>query len=86
MEIIKTITIGKEYDNQLIEKLEDILLVEGAILTEKIEGLGGSQDYKSYKVKLKNSIIEIEIETYIGISISGESSIINHLESIIGGG
>lgn len=83
MERKKTIIIGNEYDDNLIEKLQNVLLREGAIFSEKIEGIGGSQDYKSYKVKFKNSIINIEIETYVGVSISGELSIINYLESII---
>lgn len=35
METRKTLIIGNEYDHQLIEKLENILLKEGAVLTGK---------------------------------------------------
>ncbi|KAA5533747.1 hypothetical protein F0919_14540 [Taibaiella lutea] len=81
MENQKTIILGTEYDEQLINDLNRLLINEGAAFTNGIEGVAGSQDYKSYDIRFKNSIIKVEIETYIGLLITGDESIVDYISA-----
>ncbi len=81
---IKTICIGKEYDDELVKKLGLILKQEGAVLGNKLNGLSGSQDYVSFELLVHGKEITIEIETYMGISITGSEKIVNELLKKLG--
>jgi hypothetical protein len=79
MENEKKIILGEEYDEVLIERLKSFLVNDGAIFKDKKEALAGSQDYVSYELEYQGDIIRIEIETYIGVSITGKESIVDHV-------
>lgn len=74
-----TIILGNEYDSVLIEKLKKVLEAEGVTLSSKLSGIAGSQEFMSYEFYIKGERIEIEIETYIGISLIGPEIIVNDL-------
>ncbi|PSK93095.1 hypothetical protein [Taibaiella chishuiensis] len=79
MEEIKTVIIGAEYNKEVIDKLELLLLQEGAALTAQKEGVAGSQDYQCYQVMLSGSMISIELETYTGMAITGNAAVVDYL-------
>jgi hypothetical protein len=74
-----TIILGNEYDISLIEKLKKVLDAEGVVLSSNLAGIAGSQEFISYEFYVKGERIEIEIETYIGISLIGNEIIVNDL-------
>ena len=79
MSLLKTVIIGDEYDDALIEKLRDVLKNEGVKVIEKKWGIGGSQEIAEYYVIIKNENLKIEIETYIGISITGKPDLVDSI-------
>ena len=48
----------------------------GATKINETEALAGSQDYYLASFNINNSIITVEIETYIGITLNGPSELI----------
>jgi len=72
----ESIIIGDEYDNELINLLFIILKEMGAAKINETEALTGSQDYYLASFNINNSIITVEIETYIGITLNGPSELI----------
>lgn len=80
----KTICIGNEYDDEIFKKLGLILKQEGAVLGNKLNALSGSQDYVSYELLVHGKEITIEIETYMGISITGSEKTVNELLKKLG--
>lgn len=79
MEDTKTIILGDEYDDLLIEKLKLILKNEGGTILSKNQDLGGSQEINEYSILLNGIILKLEIETYIGISLTGPTNIIDFI-------
>lgn len=74
---MKTVILGNEYDVALIEKVKKVLIDEGGIFQEKGEGHFGSQEIKVCEVILQDIVIIVEIETYIGVSITGFPNVVN---------
>ena len=72
----ESIIIGDEYDNKLINLLFIILKEMGSTKINETEALAGSQDYYLASFNINNSIITVEIETYIGITLNGPSELI----------
>ena len=72
----ESIIIGDEYDNKLINLLFIILKEMGDTKINETEALAGSQDYYLASFNINNSIITVEIETYIGITLNGPSELI----------
>lgn len=56
-----------------------ITTYEGAIVLDRLQGIGGSQELDSLVFKIKDDILYVETETYIGLSIEGEESIIDNI-------
>lgn len=76
---MKTVILGDEYDETLREALRTVLLRNGAISTDKSWGVGGSQEIETVKVKLGDDLITIESETFVGLTITGSSRIVESL-------
>ncbi len=85
MDDLKTIVLGTEYDNDLIRKLKQILIDKGGKIVEEIKGIGGSQEFKQYSVIIDGVTLIVEIETYIGVSITGPGFIVNGIAHQIKG-
>lgn len=84
MENIKTVILGDEFDEQLISDLKNLLLKDGGVIIDNKEAVAGSQDYTSYEIKYQNSVVKVEIETFMGISITGNESVIDYLVGCLG--
>jgi len=55
----------------------------GAKEISKINALVGSQDISIYEFLVKNEIIRVEFETYIGLSLIGPKNLIREIEENI---
>lgn len=73
----KKLILGNEYDEKLRHALTECLTALGADMAVWQWGLGGSQLLETRKVYLGKSLLVIEAETYVGLSITGESRIVD---------
>lgn len=81
-----SVILGDEYDDSLRIKLSEALVQLGASLQgAPNKSLAGSQELEEYEVYVEGQIIRIEAETYIGLSITGPSNIVHHIQEIIQG-
>lgn len=75
----KTIVLGDEFDDDLkshlIEKLKDM----GANPVSSDWGMVGSQEMEFLAIRLHDQIVEIESETFVGLSISGPDEIVDEI-------
>ncbi len=74
-----TVTLGDEYDFELLRILKDILLECGAVELNHSSCIGGSQEIESISYKIENDVVNVELETYLGLSICGKKSVVEHL-------
>ena len=81
--MIENIVIGNEYDDNLKDALSLTLKQMGAKEISKINALVGSQDISIYEFLVKNEIIRVEFETYIGLSLIGPKNLIREIEENI---
>lgn len=81
--MIENIVIGNEYDDNLKDALSLALKQMGAKEISKINALAGSQDISIYEFLVKNEIIRVEFETYIGLSLIGPKNLIREIEENI---
>lgn len=80
----KTIVLGPEYDESLRTRLRGVLASLGAQSGNRAWALGGSQEIESLSVEIGGSSNVIEVETYVGLSISGEASLIDRVAALGG--
>ena len=78
-----SITIGNEYDKELILVLSKVLQDLNAIKIDENTGLAGSQDLYLFTFDINGDILTIEIETYIGISLIGSKDLIEEIKNRI---
>lgn len=74
-----SITLGKEYDPGLVQHLNEVLLKYNAIKQSRFSGVGGSQEIESIAYRIADDVVLVETETYVGLTISGEKSIVELL-------
>lgn len=74
MENKKTVLLGDEFDEKLIDSLSKSLQENGAILKNKLREIAGSQDYSCYEFVFQGAVLELEMETYFGVSVTGNES------------
>ena len=79
----KTAILGKEYDVALRQTLRDILHELSGITVEESWGVGGSQEVGSVQVRIGSEIITAEAETYAGLSIAGESGLVDRIAAAV---
>ena len=79
----KTIMLGDEYDDDLKNRLIDKLKLIGATPQLADWGVAGSQELASLSVQLRGEIIVIEVETFVGLSISGSDELIDEIASMV---
>jgi hypothetical protein len=70
------ILLGAEYDDALREALMETLREFNAVEISHWYGVGGSQEVERLDVQLHGARVEVEAETYVGLSISGEPRVI----------
>jgi len=75
----KTITIGDETDEMLLNKLKRVLANHNAVLLKHDNYVVGSQDISTFDYNIGAETISITVETYAGVSITGEVAIIEKI-------
>lgn len=71
--------LGDEYDDELRDVVLDVLREMGAHPTSKSSAVGGSQDLETRSFQLGESRVVVEAETYVGLSISGDSTLVQEV-------
>ena len=79
--INESIVIGNEYDEKLIKLLFLTLQEIGAVKKDESSALAGSQDYYLARYEVNNLILTVEIETYIGVTLSGPSNVVREISN-----
>lgn len=78
-----TVNLGDEFDMKLWEALKSVLGELGGKICEKKWGIGGSQEMETFFVELEGSLIRIESETYIGVTVSGSLPLIQKVQRLV---
>lgn len=79
----RTLTLGPEYDKATRMALRAVLLELGALLSVQRWGLGGSQEVETMLVRIKESEIVVEAETYIGLTITGDEDLVTLVGNLV---
>ena len=79
--INESIVIGNEYDEKLIKSLFLTLQEIGAVKKDESSALVGSQDYYLARYEVNNLNLTVEIETYIGVTLSGPSNVVREISN-----
>ena len=79
--INESIVIGNEYDEKLIKSLFLTLQEIGAVKKDESSALVGSKDYYLATYEVNNLILTVEIETYIGVTLSGSSNVVREISN-----
>lgn len=77
------IILGDEYDEILIDTTKEVLKELGGQMMSKERGMAGSQEIDTMTVDINGSLVTIETETYVGLSISGEKGLVTRIASLI---
>jgi hypothetical protein len=77
--LTKTIYLGDEYDDSLRKTLMLVLREMGAQLEEQTRGVGGSQELETQRASVGGQAIDIEAETYVGLSVKGATSLVEEV-------
>ena len=83
MSITKTIVLGDEYDDEVRTTLMRVLQNLGARVSPEQSGVGGSQEFSSYRAELRGELLVIEAETYVGLSLSGPAHLVDEVAATI---
>jgi hypothetical protein len=78
------IQLGNEYDLELRNALAEVMKSLGAVTKSHQWGVAGSQECESWTFEFQGTDIQVESETYIGLSIEGEKDIVDRLSKAIG--
>ncbi|HZY44840.1 MAG TPA: hypothetical protein VFF70_08840 [Anaerolineae bacterium] len=80
----QTFNLGPEYDHKMLQALFDALTAEGAQTIDQRTAEGaGSQEIGYWKFQLDRGTVEVNAETYLGISLSGPVDLVARLTPII---
>lgn len=77
----KTIILGSEHDKAIWLALKSVLTEMRGTIQDSSWGVGGSQELTSFEVIVDGRNIKIESETYVGISLSGDSDLVDQIKS-----
>ncbi|MFH0888541.1 MAG: hypothetical protein V1871_04965 [Planctomycetota bacterium] len=75
----ETIILGKEYDDKLRDAVRATMREFGGKIIDKTWGVGGSQEVERVKSIVEGKTVVIEAETYIGLSINGDSILVQRI-------
>ncbi|MDP3654221.1 MAG: hypothetical protein Q8R67_21330 [Rhodoferax sp.] len=74
-----TINLGPETDDDLFERLRTAIIDLGGSITDSEWVLGGSQEITTYKIVLPTGTLEAVAETYVGLSLQGDETLVSSL-------
>lgn len=78
-----TIILGKEYDADVRRLLFRVLHDLNAKLVSEEHAVAGSQDLEILSFRVGGEPLVVESETYIGLSIQGEKSLVLLIQSLM---
>ncbi|MDX2080385.1 MAG: hypothetical protein SFU53_06330 [Terrimicrobiaceae bacterium] len=78
-----TVNLGNEYDAQLWIRLKLVIKKLGGQMSADNWGLSGSQELETFKVAIDGQILNIQSETYIGITLSGDSALVEKIQRLV---
>lgn len=74
-----TIILGDEYNNALRDALRAALVRSSAVGIDKAWGVGGSQEVETLVVRVGSSLIMIEAETFVGLTVTGPRAVVEDI-------
>ena len=74
--IATTLCIGQEFDVELRVALREVLEEMEAVGEERWWAVGGSQEIAHSEVRVGSESLTIEAETYVGLTISGPTELV----------
>jgi hypothetical protein len=75
----KTAVLGDEYDSELRSALKQTLRELGAFTLDHWNGMGGSQEVEVLEVVIGGEQLEVEAETFVGLSVSGSAQMVDKI-------
>ena len=79
----ETIVLGEEYDAKLQKVLIEVLQEIGGVKLDNSWGVLGSQEVHTLSIKIGAKTLLIQSETYIGISLTGESTLVQEVSTLV---
>lgn len=79
----KTLVLGNEYDDALRRALTESLTEMGAEVAARQWGLGGSQTLETTNVYVGKDKLVIQSETYVGLTVTGETRLVERLKALV---
>ncbi len=71
--------IGDEHDPALLSRLRTAVANLGGTMTGSFWAVGGSQEITRYEISLPDGAVEVEAETYIGLSLRGPTQLVQQV-------
>jgi hypothetical protein len=79
-----TATLGDEYDHDLRARLLDVLRKLGASIQHPADwSIAGSQELEEFTVVVDGQALRVEVETYVGLSISGPTDLVTKIRNLV---
>jgi hypothetical protein len=77
--MIKTNVLGNESDDRLRRILVEVMREMGAKTLDADWSLVGSQELGTAKLEVRGKIVDVESETYMGLSITGDQNDVDEI-------
>lgn len=78
-----SLVLGDEYDVELRAALSETLRELGGAAVGQWRGVGGSQEIKTMSVMIDGKKLDVEAETYIGLSVSGDATLVEKIAALV---
>jgi hypothetical protein len=75
----KTVILGTEFDEPLRSILPEVMRELGARTLNTSWGVGGSQELATAKAEIRGKVVDVESETYVGLSITGDDDLVDEI-------
>jgi hypothetical protein len=75
----RTVILGTEFDEPLRRILAEVMRELGARTLDTGWGVGGSQELATAKIEIRGKVVDVESETYVGLSITGDEDLIDEI-------
>lgn len=79
----KTLNLGPEWDDATRAALKRALESLDATTSGTSWGVGGSQELETSEVFVGGSVVVVESETYIGLTITGENELVETIARLV---
>ena len=79
----KNVILGAEYDDALRGVLRGVFIRLGAKGLTQHWGVAGSQEVETAEVRVGVETVAIEVETFVGLSISGPTEVVERIQAMV---